>query len=302
MLKKIGLILSLFVFLAVGIYGILVWQNNRSALPPAPSEIAASWEKSVSWLLQNRDTVLSDNNPILWWMIGESAKATGDHRLQALYATFRARNDIENATSIWQTFFDPARYWGANFPRESFAMYADYQQYFLFGLTCGKQLAAEPIVDAQHSPGFCWHAHPFSPACMTHQLMGYRFLQRTGCDRVDSLDKKIAALQSTIEKQLTWDPRVVDVYLQRILMLVDSDAASRVKPRWVERTLAAQLDDGSWSNLQPLLPIGGGRYVGFNERLLGVGRVQGNLHATAQGLLLLSLLQQKDSQLNAPPS
>jgi hypothetical protein len=301
MLKKISVTLFLLIFFLAGTYGVLVWKNNRAVSPPTRQEIIASWERSISWLTENRDAVLRDSNPILWWMIGESAKITGDTRLQTLYADFRKSNDANNALSVWQAFFAPEQYWGASYSRENFAIYADYQQYFLFGLTCSKQLATEPIIESQHNTNFCWRAHPFTPACTTHQLMGFRFLQRTGCDRVDGLDAKIAVLQNSIERQLTWDPRVVDVYVQRVLMLVDSGAANRVKPRWLERMLAAQLNDGSWSNLQPLVPIGGGHYIGFNERLLGVGRVQGNLHATAQGLLLLSLLQQRDSQFNMPP-
>lgn len=71
----------------------------------------------------------------------------------------------------------------------------------------------------------------------------------------------------------------------------DSGARERIKPRWLQRVLDAQLADASWSNLQPLLPLGGGRYFGFDVRLLGIGLVKGNFHATAQGLWLTSLLQ-----------
>jgi hypothetical protein len=155
--------------LVVG-YSALVWQNNRASPPPTRQQIAASWEKSVAWLSANRQDALQNRTPSLWWMIGESAKLSGDGRLQLLFGEYRAAMNVADPNSIWQTFFVPERYWGANFPQQSYANYADYQQLF---------------------------------------------------------------------------------------------------------------------------PIGGGSYLGFNEKLLGIDNLQGNLHATAQGIWLLSLLRQE---------
>jgi hypothetical protein len=75
-------------------------------------------------------------------------------------------------------------------------------------------------------------------------------------------------------------------------MLVESGAPEKIKPLWLRRVIAAQLSEGSWSNVQPLIPVGNNRYLSFNEKLLGVDLVAGNLHATAQGIWLLSLLRQ----------
>jgi hypothetical protein len=293
MFKKIIVPLSIAVVITVASYCGLIWHNNFSAQSPSQTQITATWEKSVSWLTANRDAVLQDHNPILWWMIGESAKLTGDARLQLLFAEYRAAMNAGDAGSVWHSFFVPERYWGASFTEQEFAGYPDYNQYFLFGLTCSKQLFSTPVIQAQHQTDFCGKTHPFSPACVTHQLMGFRFAQRIGCDRLENLPDKIGVLQDAVVGQLRWDPRVVDVYLQRVLMLVDSGAPAKVKPRWLQRILAAQLADGSWSNMQPLLPLGGGRYLGFNERLVGLESLQGNLHATAQGIWLFSLLQQE---------
>lgn len=276
--------------LALG-YAYLVWHNNRAAPPPSRQDIVASWERSVAWLMANREAVLRDRNPMLWWMIGQSAESTGDARLQALFADFQREYDRLYGDIFLQAFFKTQQYWGVNIPASAYAGIADYQQYFLFGLTCGGELAQQPAIIAQHATDFCWKSHPAGPTCVTHQLMGYRFLQRTGCDRVAHLDEKVAVLQRSIERQLTWDPRVVDVYIQRVLMLADSGARDRIKPRWLQRVLQAQLADGSWSNRQPLLALGGGRYLGFDAKLVGVGPVEGSFHATAQGIWLTGLLQ-----------
>ena len=290
MLKKtFGAMLGLMVLGAIG-YGALVLHNNSSAPAPSQQEIAASWERSVSWLMENRERILRDRNPALWWMIAQSVEVTGDNRLQSLYAEFRRDHDAQSSGPIWGAFFTPSKYWGADVPQSAYEGFAPYQQYFLFSLTCGKGMAADSTIVAQHDADFCSSSQPLSPACVTHQMMGFRMQQRVGCDRVPALDEKVAALQGSIETQLTWDPRVVDVYLQRVLMLVDSGAPERVKPRWLQRVLAAQLPDGSWSRLQPLLPLGGGRYFGFSDRLAGVGPVSSDFHTTAQGVWLTSLL------------
>lgn len=288
--KMVVTLLVVAALLAVG-YGGLVWNNNRPVAEPSQQDIAASWEKSVSWLMNNREAILRDQNAALWWMIGQSAEVSGDSRLQALFAEFQIGFSEARGGSVWRAFFSPAAFWGVDTPPSVYSGYGDYQQYFLFSLTCAKKMAQDPMIVAQHATNFCAKSHPVSPACVTHQLMGFRLQQRIGCDRLPGLEEKVAALQRTIENQLTWDPRVVDVYLQRVVMLVDSGASERVKPRWVQRILEAQLPDGSWSNLQPLVPIGGGRYVGFDAKLAGVGPVRASFHATAQGVWLTSLLQ-----------
>jgi hypothetical protein len=276
--------------LAAG-YGGLVWNNSRPAAAPSQQDIAASWEKSVSWLMNNREAILRDKNPALWWMVGQAAEVSGDTRLLALYGEFRSDYAANSVASVWQAFFSPATFWGVDIPHSTYGSFVDYQQYFLFSLTCAKGMAQDPLIMAQHETNFCSKSHPASPACVTHQLMGFRLQQRTGCDRLSALDEKIAALQDTVARQLTWDPRVVDVYLQRVLMLVDSGASDRVRPRWLRRVLDAQLPDGSWSNLQPLVRVGGGRYFGFDAKLAGVGPVRASFHATAQGLWLTSMLR-----------
>jgi len=123
-------------------------------------------------------------------------------------------------------------------------------------------------------------------------LMGYRMAQRSQCP-IDNLEANIAVLQKTIEKQLRYDPRVVDVYIQRVLMLVDSGARDRVQSRWLERVIDAQQKDGGWSDVQSLIPVGGDKYFGLNANGVTIAEPVSNFHATAQGVLLMSLLHKK---------
>lgn len=290
MIKKLAMTLLLIGALLTAGYGGLVWHNNREVVAPSSQDIAASWEKSVSWLMNNREKILREKNAALWWMVGQSAQLTGDSRLHGLFDEIQRDFAANHSNSAWRAYFSPSAFWGFNFPKASYASMVDYKQYFLFSLTCGKELADEPRIAVQHEMNFCRNSHPLSPACATHQLMGFRLQQRIGCDRVPGLAEKIADSQDMITTELTWDPRVVDVYIQRVLMLLDSGAPERVKPIWLRRVLDAQLPDGSWSNLQPLIPLGGGRYFGFDVKLVGVGPLQGNFHTSAQGVWLTSML------------
>ncbi|HEY3699629.1 MAG TPA: hypothetical protein VGK97_09885 [Spongiibacteraceae bacterium] len=294
-MKKLMQTLLFLILIVFCVYGYFFYQNNRDTSALNTEQIAQSYERGVTWLLSHRDEILRDGNPMLWWMLGESARISGDERVAALYDEFRQNYDRYAADSIWQVFFSPAKYRGASFPAEAYQPLVEYQQYFLYTLTCSSQLEREPLIQAQNDPQFCWHGtRMIRPACATHQLMGYRMAQRNNCT-IENLDKKIGVLQKTIERQLRYDPRVVDVYVQRVLMLVESDAQQRLKPRWLQRVLQAQLEDGGWSSMQPIALVGGKQLV-FDSKAVTIATPRSDFHATAQGVLLMSLLRSKDIQ------
>jgi len=272
------------------IYGALFYQNNRDTAPVADTALGLSYEHSATWLLNNRDAILRDGNPILWWMLGESARISGDARVQKLFDEYRNNLDRADPYNVWRAFFHPQQFRNARFSESEFISLAEYQQYFLYTLTCSPQLAQVSLIEAQNDPKFCWSGgRIIRPACVTHQMMGYRMARRNHCE-IQNLETGIAILQKTIEKQLRYDPRVVDVYLQRVLMMIDSGARDRLRPRWVERVLEAQRQDGGWSDMQPLIPMGGGRYFGFGASGVTIAKPVSTFHATAQGMLLTSLL------------
>jgi hypothetical protein len=239
---------------------------------------------------------------MLWWMLQQTADVTGDIRLKLLVRDYIAHNKNLFPGNPWQALFDPLAYRGTQLDPLQLTRFPDYNQYFLYALTCSEELGQTDLIQRQHDTGFCWREHPEGPACITHQMMGFRFLQRSQCDLLPDVEQKIATLQGVILTQLQFDPRVVDVYLQRILMLLDSGAVERVKPVWVQRAIEAQLPDGTWAGLQPLLSLGANRYFGFNSKGIGVGTLQGDFHATGQGIFIMGLLQQPQyrAALGAP--
>jgi hypothetical protein len=283
------LIAALF-SLAFIAYSALLANNNWPAAAVDKVSVNRAYERGVQWLLTHREEISGDRNPMLWWMVGQSAANTHDVRLIELYSAFTQQQDALFPDSPWNVFFFPGRNISALLPA-SVDIWEPYQQFMLYGASCTAILANNPTILAQENPAFCSRGGQLiRPACVTHQLMGMRFMQRNHCS-LDDIDKKIFSLQDKLVRQLTFDPRAVDVYLQRVVMLYDSGAGHRVKSRWVKRALSAQLSDGGWGAHSTIFPLGGERVLAFSARGVAITKLQSDFHATAQGVWLTSLLK-----------
>lgn len=290
-MKKILIKLTLSVLaLVVATAAVLLYTNNRAAPWPERAELQTALEATIGWMEANRETVLKQANPVLWWMVQQSAERTGDPRLRALFAEYHAQR-LADGRNLWLPLFYPGRW--VPFTDAEIAHFPDYNLHFVYAISCDATLAEHPVVRPQLHADFC-DRHPWRPACATHQLMGFRFMQRGQCGDPEAVRAEVAALQSRIVGQLTWDPRVVDVYVQRVLMLAESGATERIKPIWLRRVLAAQRPDGGWAGVDPLVSLGSFT-LSFGPRGFSLAQPRSDFHATAQGLLLLSLLNHAES-------
>jgi hypothetical protein len=268
-----------------------LWHNNRSIEAPSVSSISASFEKGVGWLLNNREAILGNNNSMLWWFIQESADITQDERLLVLFHEYKRRHLDPYPSNIWRHLFDDQS--KTPIILRQLEYFPDYNLHFIYGVTCSPDLEREEIIRRQNEPEFCANYHPFSPACVTHQLMGARFAQRRGCLDPQVAQELVHALQKKVIRQLVWDPRVVDVYIQRVLVMAESGMLKELKPVWLQRVLDAQLDDGGWSNFYFLFPVSHMHSIGFKGHQLVLQNpeeIKGSFHATAQGVFLMSLV------------
>lgn len=279
LLIAIGLLAMLFA-------GYGVWQNNRSVSQPDRAELKRSLDKGVGWLAEHRNVMLDDGNPMLWWMVQESAALTQSTILKDMYAQYQKRY-FAGKHNAWAQLFEPA----AAVPMHLWELnnLPDYNLFILYGVSCSPELAGVEVVKRQMEISFC-DSKPFSPACVTHQMMGFRFMRHRGCGDTREVERRMAVLRDRVLTQLTWDFRVVDVYIQRVLMLVDTGAIDQIKPVWIRRVVNAQGNEGGWSGFQPLLPLREDVSMGFSARGLGVQVNKANFHATAQGVLLMSML------------
>lgn len=285
-MRKAMLILIVCLGLGGAGYAALVAWHNREAPPPDPARLQQAFEASVGWLQAREDTILESNNPALWWMIQQSAEVTGHPTLVGLFGRYEQRYLAERH-GLWRPLFYPGHW--SPFRAQDLQGFPDYNLHFIYAISCDTELGDSAAVQAQLDPGYC-ATRPWRPACATHQLMGFRFMQRSRCGDPRATEAAVESLQLRIARQATWDPRVVDVFMQRVLMLVESGARDAVRPAWVERILDAQRVDGGWSGVEPLLKLPGGRSLGFGPRGLSLAAPQPGFHMTAQGVFLLSLL------------
>ncbi len=288
--KKLFLLVLSVLLVSIGIYAGFLWHNNRSVEPVSKAEIQQSLHAGVNWLFEHKTAILKEPNPMLWWMLQQSALVTGDPRLKELFLSYEAAYLAHARNNIWRPLFyknswSPVRY-------ESIRQFPYYNKHFLYALNCDKDLEQHPEISAQNKADFC-DSHPLRPACVTHQLMGIRMLQRKKCGDPSALANTVSILQKKITNQLFYDPRVVDVYVQRVLMLIESGARDKVKPVWLRQVLLAQSKAGGWSNFEPLLTLPGGWSLGFSAHGISVGKQRDGFHATAQGVMLMSLLSAK---------
>jgi len=223
---------------------------------------------------------------MLWRLVQQAGDISGDTRLTSLFSDYKKRYLDNNPNNVWRPLFEPGSWVPIRF--EDIASFPYYNWHFIYASTCDRDLGEITEIAAQNNPSFC-DRYPLRPACATHQMMGLLLLKRSHCGDPEQLENTIAALQQRIYRQLTWDPRIVDVYMQRVLMLVESGAGDRVRPVWLKHLVNAQLPDGGWSPFMPLAPLGGGRSIG-TSRLISIGKPESDFHMTAQGILLLTLL------------
>jgi hypothetical protein len=292
-LKK-ALAITLAVILSL--YAGLFVHNNYWNSDFSKSEIDIAYEKSVTWIYENREEISNKHNPMLWWMLIEALKIENDQKLRSVVDNYRQKNNQFYKQSPWR-FLIYGTASEINALDILTSQLPDYNKHFIYGYSCNKELENSEIIRIQNDTDYCLKNKPISPACLTHQLMSFRFMERTGCEDKEITRKRIGEISDSIVTQLTFDVRLVDVYAQRVMMLVDSGHRAKLKDRWIARIIHAQLADGGWGDFQPLIPVGGGKHLGFSSKGIAIKSPHSTFHTTAQGVYLMSLLK-KDLNAN----
>ena len=267
--------------------GVQLWINNFKSPNPEKTALEKSYSSAAQWLINHRDQIIKEENPILWWMVKQAAIKKQDRNLTQLYIDYEKKYLSPPRKNAWIYLFNPEN--ASAISSSELQHLPDYNQFVLYGASCSNSLEESEAVQRLLKTEFC-ASHMLSPACITHQMMGFLFMKRSGCGNPESTSASILELQDKLVTQLTYDFRVVDVYLQRILMLEESGAHERIKPIWITRVISAQNEDGGWSGFSPLTPIGNGYYFGYSRTGIGISENISDFHATAQGAYLMSLL------------
>ena len=294
MIKKlIGL--GVFFFIIGVVYCFYEYsENNKITDWPSTSEIQQTYNRSIDWLVENNSKNKNNHNSALWWMLKEASDISNNKKLADVYLQYKSQYLDRVPPNIWTPYFQ--KYYRPSVPdMTAFSSYSPYQLFFVYSLSCNKELAQEAIIQNQHKADFCG-MHYLSPRCVTHQLMSVRLMQERYCGDSKQLAKLSKSLQKTIIDELTYDFRVTDSYLQRVLALAEAGNYDAIKPVWIQRIINAQNEDGGWNDMHPVISIGNSA-LGWTSLLPGYASNDSNFHASAQAIWLMALLLQYDKQI-----
>lgn len=279
------------------------WYLANRAMPPVSAEeIAHHRAMAMQWLRQHEQQVLADPNAALWWMLQKAAQHSGDAYLRDLTGRALQRHFSGfYAKEPWRRMMEP---------QAEISAYAigverlvDYQRFFHHAMTCRPMELAHGDTSLFLQQDMCspmWsEVFLADPVCTTHQVVGLMLIRQTGCANLPDLGPLTAHLLDDIMVQLTWDPVIRDPHYQRLLVLALNQRQAHIKPVWLRRMLQAQEPDGGWLGYRriPELPFWlqpwHWREVLASRRpdWFVSDRKTFDFHATAQGILLLTLLE-----------
>jgi hypothetical protein len=211
------------------------------------------------------------NNPALLHMLVDTSAISGDPRLRDLTSKIVVASR-KSRPSLIAKLVDPAI---AGPPLNS-AELEEYQRWFLHAMSpAGLPLSATEQAD-MFSPD------KFRMYDATHQLFALYLYRKFNGDTPE-LRSLMDRLEKRIATEAALDFRVSDLYLQRIAFLLAAGRPDLVKPRWVERALAAQQGDGGWLY----------SWHGWGPHMFSYtfSRAHSLAHSTAQGMWLTSMLK-----------
>lgn len=286
-------ILGIFLVVLVACLVLAIANNNFGSPRELTVEIDDSFEKAILWMENHKKLILQDHNPMLWRFVSKAAEVSGDSRLKGFFDEYRRENQFRLRKSPWYYLYfgehniiNPSDFMNEPWP--------PYFLHFLYGYTCDSTLGNTPQIQTMNEPLFCVKHQPLSPACITHQIVAFRLMQETRCLEPAHITRLIDDVSPLLKLQMWLDFRVVDVYLQRVLVMLDTDQHHKVRQRWIHRILKAQLTGGGWADFSPILSVGNNKYIGFTAKSVAITTPQASFHATAQGLLVMAHLRKND--------
>jgi len=302
--NKVGAnVISILKFLAICLlvliacFAIAIANNNFGSTSELTEEIDESFEKAIVWMEGHRELILKDHNPMLWRFVSKAADISDDPRLKDFIDQYRRENQFRFRKSPWYYLYfgahngiNPSDFLGEPWP--------PYFLHFLYGYTCDTTLGDTYQIQKMNQPLFCIKHQLLSPACITHQIVAFRLMQETGCLEPAHVTRLIDEVSFFLKLQMLLDFRVVDVYLQRVLVMLDTNQHHRIRDRWIHRILKAQLADGGWADFSPVLSVGDNNYIGFTANNIAIASPRASFHATAQGLLVMTHLRQTYGKAN----
>ena len=206
-------------------------------------------------------------------MVVDCASLSSDPRVKALGSSFVEAWKAE--ANILGKMVDPAM--ATNAPSEpELQSLEEYQRWILHGAAPNDVPLSPKELEDMFSPD------KYRTGKSTHQLFALYFYRKSK-GSTPELDRLMQRIEDRIASEASIDFRVTDLYLQRLAFLLAAGRPDLIRPRWVERTLAAQQIDAGW--LQSWHGWTGTPYrFTFGDEL-------STAHSTAQGMWIAYMLK-----------
>lgn len=83
---------------------------------------------------------------------------------------------------------------------------------------------------------------------LTHRIVAYRFMRALNPEEAAAFDVPAREDRAVarLYREMLLDPRLSDLYFERVAVLLQGSAVSRPVHRWIERVLQVQRSDGGW--------------------------------------------------------
>ena len=188
---------------------------------------------TISVTAEGRELV---RNSALAHMLMDCAAMSDDPHLLQIIAKLQV--DHPDHPNLWVRMINP-NIAASMLSNDELAALEEYQRWMLYGVSP----AGAPLSPAELADMFSPDKYRTGKA--THQLIALYLYRKFNGDTPE-LSRVMNQVEERIASEAHFDFRVTDLYLQRIAFLLAAGRPDLVKPRWVERALAAQQSDGGW--------------------------------------------------------
>jgi len=181
-----------------------------------------------------------ESNSALLYMICDMAELSGDDRLHYILRKYLeshpdefwnrvvfSRHPIDFSTEL------------KSFSAQKVALLPKDFRWFYYAVGGDAKFVPQPEMDRLFSPT------ANRARTLTHQLFVLCLLRERLPDKPD-LQPLIDTLCERIAREATYDFRVTDMYIQRVAFLLGAGRDDLVKPRWIEKIMDKQREDGGW--------------------------------------------------------
>ena len=237
-------LLSILALLIAGVAFLLVYNNfslGSQSRAEFDAQLDRELDKAIDWIL--KDPRVSQQNPSVMYMVADMESMSHDPRLTKFLDDYRQsiflllpRSSID---FTWSRLVNPRAPVPVVTARElehrSFELRWD-----------AYAIAPDKIQLSQEDRGDMFSATKYVWGTRQHQLLAL-VIYRHFNGSTPELDQTMNYLSEKIARDAHYDFRVSDSYIQRTTFVLAAGRPDLIRSRWVERIMANQNADGSWS-------------------------------------------------------